>query len=81
MHDGETVWISERIIVSPTSGVFLPRDTAPEVDEGTVIGVVRCTGDRCVEVRAPFAGRLVRVVALEGERVAEHDRIAWMRAA
>ena len=81
MLDGETLWVNERIIVSPSSGVFVPATTGPEVDEGAVIGHVRGTGDSRTEVRAPFAGRLVRVVALDGERVFVHDRIAWMRAA
>jgi hypothetical protein len=32
-------------------------------------------------VTSPFAGELMAVVALPGERVAVHDRLAWMRAA
>jgi hypothetical protein len=79
--DGETVWIDERVIVSPSSGVFVPMATGSDIEAGAVIGVVRGTGGAQVAVEAPFAGHLVRVVALEGERVFTHDRIAWMRAA
>lgn len=81
MHDGETLWVPERVIVSPASGVFVPTETDPELDEGAVIGMVAGTGSSRVPVVAPFAGRLVSMYALLGERVAQHDRIAWMRAA
>ncbi len=81
MHDGETVWVPERVIVSPSSGVFVPTAAGPEVDEGEVIGHVESTGDSRVPVTSPFAGRLISMYAVHGERVAVHDRIAWMRAA
>ncbi|HEY5699894.1 MAG TPA: hypothetical protein VIT01_20490 [Acidimicrobiales bacterium] len=81
MYDGETVLVAERVIVSPSSGVFVPADNGPDVAEGAVIGHVEGTGDRRVPVTSPFAGRVMRVVAWPGERVFTHDRIAWMRAA
>ena len=81
MHDGETLWVPERVIVSPASGVFVPHETGPELEEGAVIGTVAGTGSSRVPVVSPFAGRLISMYATDGERVAVHDRIAWMRAA
>jgi hypothetical protein len=46
-----------------------------------VIGHVEVPGREQVPVTSPFAGELMAVVAVAGERVAEHDRLAWMRAA
>jgi hypothetical protein len=80
MYEGETLWVPERVIVSPSSGVFVPEATGPDLDEGAVIGFVHGTGDR-VPVASPFRGQLVQMYALDGERVSTHDRIAWMRAA
>ena len=80
MFDGETLWVPERVIVSPGAGVFRPEPVGPDLDEGAVIGFVHSTGDR-VPVTSPFRGELVQLYALDGERVAVHDRIAWMRAA
>ena len=81
MYDGETVAVAERVIVSPSSGVFVPSGNGPDLAEGAVIGHVQGTDDSRVPVTSPFSGRLMRMVALDGERVFTHDRIAWMRAA
>jgi biotin carboxyl carrier protein len=81
VHDGESVWVPERVIVSPSCGVFVPTAAGPEVDEGEVIGHVESPGDAPVPVTAPFAGQLISMYAAHGERVSTHDRIAWMRAA
>ena len=81
MFDGETIWVPERVIVSPASGVFVPGPAGPELGEGDVIGHVAGTGDSRLPVVSPFAGRLISLYASAGERVSLHDRIAWMRAA
>ena len=81
MFDGETLWVPERVIVSPGAGVFTPAPVGPDLDEGQVIGFVRRNGDTELPVTTPFAGQLISMYARHGERVALHDRIAWMRAA
>ena len=79
MHEGEHLFATERMVVSPAAGVFTPApDLAPgfTLSPGTVLGVV---GDQ--EVRSPFAGTLVGVLAVEGERVTTSQPIAWLRTA
>jgi [acyl-carrier-protein] S-malonyltransferase len=76
--EGETLYAAERLVVSPATGVFLPRtdlgDDAP-IDRGQVVGTVNDT-----EVRSPFAGSLQGLLALEGERVTVSQPLAWLRA-
>ena len=79
MHEGEHLFATERMVVSPAAGVFTPAtELAPgfELTPGTVLGMV---GDH--EVRSPFAGILVGVLAVEGERVTTSQPIAWLRTA
>ena len=75
--DGEFLYASERLIVSPGSGVFSPLDTTltgAAVAVGDIIGHVGAT-----EVRTAFAGELHGVLAVNGERVASSQPIAWLR--
>lgn len=79
VHEGEMLYAVERLVVSPTSGVFRPRaDCGPDltVERGQVIGTVGET-----EVRSSFAGRLQGLLALDGERVTASQPLAWLRAA
>ena len=67
------------MVVSPAAGVFAPaRPPRPGLHlvPGTVLGTV---GDH--EVRSPFAGILVGMLAVEGERVTTSQPIAWLRTA
>jgi [acyl-carrier-protein] S-malonyltransferase len=77
--DGEHLYMTERIVVSPTAGVFVPapefRDGAP-VEVGDVLGHI---GD--VEVRSLFTGTVGGFNALDGERVTASQPIAWLRTA
>ncbi len=76
--EGEHLFATERVVVSPSAGVFTPEalaEGAPLVP-GTVIGHVGST-----EVRSPFAGTLMGVLAMEGERVTISQPIAWLRTA
>jgi [acyl-carrier-protein] S-malonyltransferase len=75
--EGEHLFATERLVVSPSAGVFAPTTdigAGARVDVGTVIGLV---GD--VEVRSAFAGILQAYIAVEGERVTARQPIAWLR--
>jgi len=79
VHEGEHLFATERMVVSPAAGVFAPADDlAPGfvLRPGTVLGMV---GEQ--EVRSPFEGILVGVLAVEGERVTTSQPIAWLRTA
>jgi [acyl-carrier-protein] S-malonyltransferase len=78
-HEGEHLFMVERMVVSPAAGVFLPSTPAragSEIAVGDVLGIV--AGE---EVRSPFAGRLAGFLAVEGERVMPRQPIAWLRVA
>jgi [acyl-carrier-protein] S-malonyltransferase len=75
--EGEQLFAAERLVVSPAAGIFRPNGTVAEgapIDVGAVIGHV---GEH--EVRSPFAGVLQSYIAVETERVAPRQPIAWLR--
>jgi len=81
-HHGEHLYVSERMVISPCAGVFQPTGACAAaaaegetIEVGTVLGHV---GD--VEVRSPFAGWLMGMLALPGERVQSSQPVAWLRA-
>ncbi|MEY3364104.1 MAG: malonyl CoA-acyl carrier protein transacylase [Actinomycetota bacterium] len=76
-HDGEHLFVVERLVVSPAAGVFVQRKEISDgsrIDVGTLLGHV---GD--VEVRSAFAGILQSFIAHEGERLAMREPVAWLR--
>lgn len=76
--EGEHLFATERLVVSPTAGIFEPTPTCrpgADIAVGDVLGHV--AGQ---EVRSSFAGRLMGVLALEGERVTPSQPIAWLRS-
>jgi len=78
-HEGEHLFMVERMVVSPAAGVFLPTTPArpgTTIGVGEVLGVV--AGE---EVRSPFAGKLAGFLAVEGERRMPRQPIAWLRVA
>jgi hypothetical protein len=82
---GEHVAVPERLIVAPGAGVFRPR--AQRVPTGLVVvepdeavGVLEGPGT-VVPVRSPFRGRLMGMLALDGERLREGQPVAWLRVA
>ena len=83
---GETLSIPERLIVAPSSGIFRrlrdqPLPTAGyAVNHGDMIGEVRSLGVS-TPIRSPFAGFLIGVLAVEGERVRPGQAVAWVRIA
>jgi len=78
-HQGEHLYVSERMVISPGPGVFEPAEDAPgdnsAVEVGTLLGTV--AGH---EVRSPFYGHLMGMLAQPGERVQTGQPIAWLRA-
>jgi [acyl-carrier-protein] S-malonyltransferase len=94
-HQGEHLYMSERVVVSPCSGIFTPEQslaapgtgllpgTAGHPDNGTDPSHVR-TGDLVgrvgvAEVRTPFDGEVVRWLSVAGERVQEGQPLVWLR--
>lgn len=80
-HQGEHLYVSERIVVSPLTGVFEPPPDGPvadgaAVEVGQLLGVVGAS-----EVRSPFAGTLQGMLAVPGERVTDGQPVAWLRSA
>ena len=78
-HEGEHLFATERLVVSPAAGVFTPDPTiAPGdvIQAGTLVGRV---GDH--EVRSPFGGSVMGLIAVDGERVTVSQPIAWLRTA
>jgi [acyl-carrier-protein] S-malonyltransferase len=78
-HDGEHLFASERLVVSPAAGVFTPADDVTEgqhIEPGRVVGHV--AGH---EVRSPFRGTVKGLLAVAGERLTRSQPIAWLRTA
>jgi [acyl-carrier-protein] S-malonyltransferase len=94
LHQGEHLYMSERVVVSPGGGIFAPEeslrapgtgllpgtdagadvDQSSEVEVGDLIGRVGIT-----EVRTPFAGQVIRWLAVAGERVQDGQPLVWLR--
>lgn len=86
-HQGEHLYISERMVVAPQAGIFEPEPSlkntvstgergsaSPSVIVGQAIGTISGT-----EVRSPFAGELMGMIAVSGERVTIGQPLAWLR--
>lgn len=77
--EGEHLFATERLVVSPAAGVFTPIAT---VESGAQIAVGDVLGHvNDAEVRSPFAGLLQSYIAVHGERVTPRQPIAWLRTA
>ena len=96
LHQGEHLYMSERVVVSPGSGIFAPlaslsapgtgllpgtdigadaqRQSVSVVEVGDVVGRIGVT-----EVLTPFAGEVIRWLAVDGERVQEGQPLVWLR--
>ncbi len=75
--EGEHLFATERLVVSPAAGLFTPDSSiaaGTSIQRGSVIGVV---GD--IEVRSAFSGEVQGFLALPGERVTARQPIAWLR--
>jgi [acyl-carrier-protein] S-malonyltransferase len=91
-HDGEHLYMSERVVVSPGAGIFSPEATLSAPGVGLLPGTAEEPGARSTlgvgdlvgrvgvtEVRTPFEGTVVRWLAAAGERVQEGQPLLWLR--
>jgi [acyl-carrier-protein] S-malonyltransferase len=93
-HQGENLYTSERVVISPAAGVFEPvaglaapgpgglaaAATAGPGHESATVAVGDLLGTvGSAEVRTPFAGVVVGFLAHPGERVSSGEPIAWLR--
>jgi [acyl-carrier-protein] S-malonyltransferase len=78
-HQGEHLYVSERVVISPAAGIFEPAEEVPmlgsRVEVGTLIGRVSAS-----EVRSPFEGTFQGLLAVAGERVQPGQPIAWLHS-
>ena len=75
--EGEHLFATDRMVVSPCAGVFAPlANLGPGsvVAAGDLLGHIGVT-----EVRSPFAGELMGWLAVDTERVTASKPIAWLR--
>ncbi|MDE0117833.1 MAG: ACP S-malonyltransferase [bacterium] len=75
--EGEALFATERLVVSPAAGVFQPTEEnllGAGVHAGQLLGRV---GD--TEVHTPWGGVIMGYLAVEGERVTASQPIAWLR--
>ncbi len=75
--EGEHLFASERLVVSPAAGVFTPLPDIADGSTNTVGTVLGHVGE--VEVRSAFAGILQSYIAVTGERIIPRQPIAWLR--
>ena len=92
-HQGEHLYVSERVVVSPASGIFSPEASLSAPGAGLLPGTVDVAGGEPSavavgdlvgtvgpdEVRTPFAGQVVRWMATGGERVQQGQPLVWLR--
>ena len=75
--EGEHLFATERMVVSPGAGIFAPNESCVD---GSVIEVGQLLGTvGSAEVRSSFAGEIKGVLAYDGERVTSRQPIAWLR--
>jgi len=75
--EGEHLFASERLVVSPAAGIFAK---SADIDDGAIIevgAILGRVGDH--PVVSPFAGQLQSFIAVETERVTARQPIAWLR--
>jgi [acyl-carrier-protein] S-malonyltransferase len=77
IHEGEHLFATERVVVSPGAGVFRPAEGVGPgrvLEAGDVLGQVGTD-----EVRSPFGGTIMGMLTDDGERVSAQEPIAWLR--
>ena len=75
--EGEHLFAVERLVVSPSAGIFTPT---VGIESGAQITAGQCLGTvGAVEVYSAFTGILQAYIAVDGERVTARQPIAWLR--
>ncbi len=77
-HDGESLYATERLVVTHSAGIFQPVADLPigsAITAGHLLGHV---GDD--EVRSAFDGELMGYLAVADERVKPRQPVAWLRS-
>ena len=78
-HHGELLYVSERVVISPSAGIFEPpperREVGQWIDVGCLLGTVSE-----IEVRSAFGGAFKGYIAHPGERVQAGQPIAWLHS-
>ena len=75
--EGEHLFATERMVVSPAAGVFTLGPACVEggrIDVGQVLGTVNGR-----DVVSSFEGQIMGVLAYDGERVTSRQPVAWLR--
>jgi len=75
--EGEHLFATERMVVSPAAGIFSLGDGCAEgqrIGIGQVLGTVNGQ-----DVVSSFEGQIMGVLAYDGERVTSRQPIAWLR--
>lgn len=81
---GENLSIPERVVVSPTLGVFQPARVDVVTTEGEIVhagqtvGTIEASG-ASIPVVSPFTGFLMGMLAEDGDRVRAGQPVAWLR--
>jgi len=90
-HVGEHLYMSERVVVSPSSGIFAPEASLAAPGAGLLPGTLDSGAHSTIdvgdlvgrvgvaEVRTPFRGEVVRWLAAGGERVQQGQPLLWLR--
>ncbi len=76
--EGEHLFATDRMVVSPITGVFTP---VPDLGPGQVVAAGALLGHiGATEVHSPFGGEFMGWLAVDTERVTASKPIAWLRA-
>ncbi|MDP6964736.1 MAG: ACP S-malonyltransferase [Acidimicrobiales bacterium] len=76
-HEGEHLFSTDRLVVSPTAGLFRPvsnLEVGQKVSNGEILGHVGT-----VEIHSPFSGELMGWIAIAEERLTASQPVAWLR--
>ena len=76
-HEGEHLFSTDRLVVSPSAGMFKPvsnLEIGEKVSNGQLLGHVGT-----IEIHSPFSGELMGWIAVTEERLTASQPVAWLR--